>query len=64
MSLITDEEDDAALLQAEDEAIARAARVEQAVEHIPTGANLARLIEDLSRGGAQEVDQAVRNREG
>lgn len=55
MSLIDDEEDDDALLAAEDEAIARAAQVEQAAENIPTGGDLARLIEDLTRGTGTEV---------
>jgi len=62
MSLIEDEEDDAAVLQAEDEAIARAAQVEQTAENIPTGGDLARLIEGLTRGTGTEVP--IHNREG
>lgn len=64
MSLIDEELDDAAVLAAEDAAIIAAAHADQTSENIPTGGALARLIEDLTHGGAQDAQVPVRHREG
>lgn len=61
MSLIDAEQDDRAVVEAEDAAITA---TEPPPDTIPTGADLARLIEGLTNGGAEDAQVPQRHREG